>query len=507
MTGREIRVRREDALIRLVRIYPEGALLTRRWSAKDIGSGPLTLVFPTAEDVDAESVSARAVLQSQDQELELSVGPVQSFEDAHDEGRRWTKPSFEHESTDLLTGRDRIELRQQKARLLEQQERLIQEFVRQTWTQPNPPLDTWRALLERFFDAHASMEEEAAREEGAEVSAPFRAPVSFQVTVPDASAGSTLRVELTFPTGLARWRPAYDLRAAPAPDAARAEELEVVLLALVEQNTQEDWTNISLHFDASAPLDRPLPPALHRLAVSGFQGPPISKPIGGEENSIRARTDSALVDATSTEVPIPWGQRRVPGPVSLRSDPLPGRIEILSRKVSCESHLELRTEGPAAVWRVASGSSPCDLPAAPASILRNGVYVGRAQFPEVREGEAFRIELGAEPALSVIRSHRRDPPRRSRGTNRLEHHFETVLEVSNSGQQAADIEVRGRLPLVRSVDVELETHSLPAGTVVDPGSGFTRALVRLPPGGQRALIHSFSVHAPRSVVVSDPGSE
>jgi hypothetical protein len=148
--------------------------------------------------------------------------------------------------------------------------------------------------------------------------------------------------------------------------------------------------------------------------------------------------------------------------------------------------------------------APCAFTRADAELIWRGAFVARARLGPTRAGERVVLELGPVEGVDVRGHRHRAPIRRSRGSNRLEHGFAVEVELEDRGAGPLDVELRGRLPVAGSSDVEVEIHELPEGTAVDPNTGFVEGVLRLPANARRAVRARFSVHAPRTVVVDAP---
>lgn len=540
-------LRPSEAPVREVRLYPEEAAVTRRYLGRRPPGGIASFVFPLAPDVDPTGATAKVFLQRRTASRAPSSAP-----DRSDRGRDPEAPSTPgpdktacpvgdpipvevlglFPASDRGCGRtsdlDHEEYRleaeaaddDRRRRFLEHHARLARRLIADGWVSASPPIETWSAFFDRYRRETTQLAEASSRRRArrAEIERerasknlegpPPRVGVRLRIPPvrsasegPGASASSAeeeaLVIDLTYRTGLATWKPSYDLRVEPEPSepgrAPRAARVEIVLVANVEQRTGEDWSDVRLRL-LRAPVPEPMgPPHLGRLVVSGFQGPPAS-PVEGPEPRRPVEGPRSLRPPAHTPA----------APAFIPTGAAPTRIELFGRSMEARLAYHLLTEGPAVAWRVAEGQAPIDLPDGPGTVLWMGSFGGMTRIPATAAGESLRLEIGVEPGLVVERTDRRPPPRRSRGTNRLEHRFEVTLEVKDEGLGAVDLEVRSRLPVAGSSDIEVEIHELPPGTVVDRATGFARSVLRLAAGGRRSTRHAFSIHAPRTVVVDGP---
>ena len=489
-----LRLDRQQAPPRQVRLHPGEATITRRWRRVETETDPAFLCFPLAPDATASGALAEAFVQTGQGRDPVSVlfvrpGTASLLNRTDEDGQA---RGLDAEEAELARRR----------RALAHHARLAQRHISESWASPNPPTESWTAFF-RHYRAEATRVAEdelrlRARRRAYEMADPPAAPepeAEVRLGIHDEGQEGTLVVELTYRSALATWTPSYELRFEPDAKSETSGRFELVSVAHVTQTTGEDWTDVDLRL-CTAPLPEPSPaPRLARIVVSGFQGPPLAPSMGAEP--------SPEIDSGPTLA----REYRPAGPVRVPGDGRPARIELSRSPLPCRVSTELRTEGAAAAWRIADAAAPNPLPAARALIFDRGAYVGQIGLTDLVAGDPLRVTLGVETGLAVRRFARRPPPRRSKGTNRLEHRFEVTLEVEDIGRGAVDLDVVGRVPVAGSRDVDIEIHELPPGTVVDPKTGYSRSVLRLPERGKRRVAFAFSIHAPRNVSVEGPAGE
>ncbi len=448
-----------DAPVRAARLYPSEAHVVREL-VLDVPPGPLQLLVVVPASTPLGPIDARARL---DPGGEVGVAAAEVVAVSRD------APA--EDDAALVARRRAVE------RLAELGSRRLIE----SWASPEPPLEAWTEFFELYRAEQARLAERDARRSASTRQALGKRWARVQLGV--AKSGR-LHVELRHRVHEVGWRPVLEVHARTV---GRRCEGEVLVVGEVRQQTGEDWLNTELALFGEPPA-APGPPPLPRLVLSGFQGPPLGS-VGPER--------------TSGPRPHPSSYSAV---ASVLADRGPTPVELARYRFSGPLVRSVSAEGPPVVMRLAQIVAAGPIPAAPARLFLDGAYLGEVPLGPASPGAELALPLGVEAGIRVSVQARRPPPGRSRGTNRLEHRFERTVWVEDAGCGGADLDVRVRLPVSASSEVEVEVEALPPGTEVDEATGFGTAVVRLPAGGQRELRFSFSVHAPRAVVVDDPPS-
>ena len=492
MQDQEHHLSASDAPIHKVKLHPEEAIVTRQWTWTTPCTGRFFILIPVAGDADPQRVVAKATLHP----AESSLGPpplqiaVQSLRPI-DEST--TTPSPRRAPLDDNHVHHRL-------RLLEHHARIARRAFSQDWTHGEPRLEDWQNFFRKYETSHAEL---ALATSSATSSHQRQSPSSIlkmalELSLPETQPGDHLTVSLTYHTQLVSWEPYYELRAHPVLDdegySTDHVRIDTVLVAYVEQHTHETWSDIDLSLHPS-PIDIPQhPPQLSRLLLSGFQGPARG---GTDERTLTSKLDGPSYSQS--------GLRELTPPVTIPGHGQRVRIELKHISVDARVKLVAHTEGPPTVRRLVYGPLPTRLIPAPAYLIWNGTLIGQSYWPPYSSSDDDpEIDFGPDSSIQILRHWHRAPPKRSRMSQRLEHGFEMNLEIKNLNPKPKDVEVRGRIPIADSSEVEVELRSVPSTTVVAPDSGYTHSVLRLPAEGQRSITYRFSVHAPRTVVVDEP---
>jgi len=299
-------------------------------------------------------------------------------------------------------------------------------------------------------------------------------------------------VELHYLVNGANWQQQYNLRAKPDTSAVTVE-----YNAVVNQTSGEDWNGVALSLSTAEPTMVAAPPILEPMLVglqSRGQMQVTQQPSVVLDNFAQfqqSRKDYAMKGSAANtrlnELSVEnqafffnAGQREVQEyqqqmaevmrteGISVTYD-LPGRLTLPSR--SDQQLVTIATIATEADFRLVatplltdyvylqadvSNHSDTILLPGPASMFRNGEFVGRSQLPQVTIGEKFTAGFGID---SQVRVHRELEEKKSRiqGGNRIDtYHYRIAL--SNYKDTAVALRLLDRLPYAKdpSIKIELE---------------------------------------------------
>jgi uncharacterized protein (TIGR02231 family) len=291
----------------------------------------------------------------------------------------------------------------------------------------------WSAAFDAIGAAHAKTGEELrvatarAREIDVEIANLMGAGGGGQKTgltrdvalfVQAASSGRA-KLVLTYQTGAASWRTAYDARLDTAAKDGKP-SLEFLRRAVITQQTGEDWTNVALAVStvgarraASAPNVTPqlvsfvAPPVMAR-AKAVAPAPGAVGPADEARNAPAApaaamqRAQEAVADlAASTYAAV----FNIAGLVSVPGDGSAKSLVLSSRVI--EPKLTIRTT-PAldpSAYLEARLTNEDEAPLTPgvATVQRDGLYVGQTRLPLVAPGDDADFGFGADDRVNVAR--------------------------------------------------------------------------------------------------------
>ncbi len=358
-----------------------------------------------------------------------------------------------------------------------------------------------RAAEQRLADA----EQRAGAAEFTEVSAAI-----------EATAATSVEVEVAYHVPGASWQPLYDL-------GLQGELLTVSYLAQVVQRTGEDWPAVPLVLSTTRRGRHSELPELPPWYISRRSPEPPSGPRGiarsamlsggGEEQAVSARLAAAAqppmapkaAPMTAEVGESAAGQvYQVPRPLAVPADGNPHKTTISRFDLDAAvDHLAVPVLASEAYLRATvTNTSPLLLLAGQARIFHDGQYAGETALPTVAAGEEFELQLGVDEQIRIERKlHRRATSKAVLGgTRTVDIAYETTIENHRSGP--ARISVRDHIPVSADAEIKVrlrEASPTPAGQT-DLGE-LTWELA-LPAGQSATIRHRFTVEHPAQVSVA-----
>jgi len=331
----------------------------------------------------------------------------------------------------------------------------------------------------------------------------------------DAPVRLTIRLEYQVP-GVS-WRPVYDARL----DTADA-ELSLVHYGAVRQNTGEDWEDVRLVLSTAQPQRgaglpdlKPLwvdlidPAKTRRDQAMVSETAMQSKLVGAMDSGNMAMEDSGEQEAAGfVAAEIRTGgfvtEYVIPGRVNVPADGTESRV--LCGAFATDNRLQVRikpqlgTEAFLVSRATLLGEAPL-LPG-PASLFRDGAYIGQTRMPLLRPGQEQDIGFGIDDRIAVTRNilkdERSDPTLLSR-EHQLERHM--VTTIANQGRQDVEITVLETVPAPRHDRIKLDiSRSTTQGydQDVDDVPGQLRWTVTLPAGDETRISLGWILSWPRN---------
>ncbi len=472
-------------------VHPDAATITRE-AQVDLPAGASTVVFsgvPFSLFVDSLRASGEAAAA-------VSIGGL--------EARSAPAPEKPHDGAvdarlkELRAARQGVEV------TLEALKAKLAMIVNYSKAQPFGDADegkarldvgAWGAAFDAIGAAHARTGEEIrlatlkAQDIDDEIAGLSRGGAPLQKTglardvavFVTASEAGPVKLVLTYQTGAASWRPAYDARLDTGAK-ERKPSLDFIRRALVTQRTGEDWTDVALAVStvgarraAAAPEVSPLRVAFAEpyyaqakaapMAPGAPAGLAASPPVMG-----RLRTASgpeptpqpavevvADLDATTYAATF-----NVAGPVNAPGDGAAKSFVLSSRRI--EPKLKIRT-APAldpTAYLEASLVNEEEAPLTPGAVTvqRDGVFVGVTHLPLVAPGNSTDFGFGADDRVKVTRvpvKRRENEPGWFGQSKSEAREFKT--SVKNLHDFAMSVTVVDQVPFSESSAITVETLS------------------------------------------------
>lgn len=338
----------------------------------------------------------------------------------------------------------------------------------------------------------------------------------------EADAPARLTIRLHYQVPGVSWRPVYDARL----DTADA-ELSLVQYGAVRQNTGEDWEDVRLVLSTAQPQRGAGLPDLKPLWVDLYDP---DKP--GRERAMVSETarKSQVVGAMASADMVmesPSEQEEagfvaaeirtagfvteyvIPGRVDVPADGTESRLLCgafaTDNRLQVQIKPQISTEAFLVSRATLLGEAP--LLSGPASLFRDGAYIGQIQMPLLRPGQSRDIGFGIDDRIAVTRNilkdERSDPTLLVR-EHQLQRHLATT--IANQGRQDVEIVILETVPAPRHDRIKLDIlrsettqgHAQDADDV----PGLLRWTVNLAPGNESRITLGWKLTWPRDQELS-----
>ncbi len=300
----------------------------------------------------------------------------------------------------------------------------------------------------------------------------------------------TAKMRLVYLVRGAGWEPSYDVRVDP-----NLEEVNVGLVAFVQQSTEEDWDDVEVLLSTARPHLGLDPPGLPERFARVFDPPKARRGLARAETqtleALGYMEDGASLDRAgyaNDAMELSREAAYAPAPTVTVQDygltqqfRLPDRVKIPSGEEAKQFRLidvplEIRPER----YIVPSLSQECYLRAevtssadAPllggrARIFLGPDYIGEATFPLMRQGDSTTLNLGLDPMVAVdfdTIKEERDEPGVFGKILKLTRVFEARMHLSSSAKAPIEILVEDVLPVSQDDRMKIAAVELHKGAL------------------------------------------
>lgn len=512
------------------RVYTDRATLTRRRRVTLVPGASAVRFGPLPPETPRESFEARAFHVEGDQRAPLKVAGLRAAVEHAIQGedrQRQVEEKLSGVRAELAQLRDQEAQESRATDLLGQYAALATQTLSKEWLDANPAFDKWgqifdqlqgrrfrlageqakrRARLERLDEERRHLEAERARLGRPEVLGLF---VTVELESPPPGP---VEVELGYFTRAASWSPSYDARWLPAGGDQR-ERLKLTAIALVQQSTGEDWTDVALVASTARPPMSEPPPELKTLKLRGVAGGPDQQLVS--TSKAEARLEGAPTGGGGGGAPPPGATVSTPqaavehparGRVSVPSTGLPVRVELFGDDLPARARLEIAPrERPVAIEVVEldNATNRVLLPG-PVNVFRGTNFSGQTQLPFVAPKERFRIPLGTNAGLRVRRTSKAEPEKKGLVSGSTTWIYEVRTVVENVSAQPIEVLIRDRVPVSQVEEAVVKVLEVEKATEVDPETGLTKLQLTVPAHSKRELGLSFKITAPKGFSLVPP---
>ncbi|MVO15435.1 DUF4139 domain-containing protein [Parasedimentitalea huanghaiensis] len=305
--------------------------------------------------------------------------------------------------------------------------------------------------------------------EALDVESENRVFIAVEVEADEASEGA---IVLNYLSGWGTsWTPVYDLKL----ETGDSPKLSIGRGAFVQQNTGENWTDVTLHLSTLAPIGQVSPsllgthyrwiedpePVALDSRVSSYAEPLVEPPVIIEEagSMWSAETDDTGVTYSYGEpVSITTGAETL----RLELDVLNEPGEVMARAVPMQDEMAYR------VVRFTNTSGEQLLSAEYAARYIDGTFIGIDKFDGLAAGEEDELGFGPIEGLQI----RRDTLDQSEGgrgiISRSNQQVQKVeIEIENLTGETWPLHLRDRVPYSEQEDLQITWTATPRPSVED----------------------------------------
>ena len=331
----------------------------------------------------------------------------------------------------------------------------------------------------------------------------------------EATAATSIEVELAYHVPGASWQPLYDL-------GLSGDLLTVSYLAQVIQRTGEDWPAVPLVLSTtrrgryfglpelppwyiSRRSPEP-PPGGQRLSMAMSAGGPAQEAVSvGFAAGARPTMAPQAAPMTADVGESAAGQvYHVPRPLAVPADGNPHKTTISRFDLDAAlDHLAVPVLAPEAYLRATmTNTSPLLLLAGPARIFHDGQFAGETALQTVAAGEEFELQLGVDDQIRIERKlHRRATSKAViGGTRTVDVAYETTIENHRAGP--ARISVRDHIPVSADAEIKVRLRETSPGLAGQTDLGELTWELALAAGQSATIRHRFTVEHPAQVPVA-----
>jgi uncharacterized protein (TIGR02231 family) len=331
-----------------------------------------------------------------------------------------------------------------------------------------------------------------------------------------APAGGDLTITLEFQSNEARWSSEYNAQlnsrvAGQEGSNQKSGELTLQHLAVVQQTTGDDWSNVELQLSTANARRGTNMPALDSWVVSPAQPDLLERQM---KSSALMLNSSAMAESqadfgASVERQSTFTQSyRLAQPVSVPSGSNGQRLIVAEHTVAVEMAVWTAPAYNPTGYVHATGIFTADapIPAGPVQLFRDGQSVGSTYLPEMTNGEELRLGFGVDEAIrvAVINETERTGEEgiwKSEQVQRRQNRF----EITNHHDEAVNVRIFDRMPVsqIDILTVEPLQISEPVERNVDDKKGVL-AWNRTVPAGETVSVQSgFEVRVPQGKQLPD----
>jgi uncharacterized protein (TIGR02231 family) len=331
--------------------------------------------------------------------------------------------------------------------------------------------------------------------------------------------GGAYSLDLAYMIYGASWRPVYDIRAW-----SDTNEVEVIFMAQVNQQTGEDWENVDLVLSTARPSEGANPPQLvawylnvgpifhargGRLGEAGYlvEGIELEDSFKGISNVPMEQAASQYLSAEVVQTAISTAftlekKETIPSNKEFKKVP----VKAFSFMAETENYIVAKLSE--AAYLKASVKSNVDFPllAGQANVFFDNNFVSTSYLPNVLTDEKFDLFFGINEGIRVRRELVKKFVEDAGLTgNKRQIDYEYKINAENYTKATQKIIVLDQIPVTQNDDIDVKLLSAkpePNYEPDDKGKGFLRWISSLSAGEKSEYSFKYQVKYPNGIMVS-----
>jgi uncharacterized protein (TIGR02231 family) len=386
----------------------------------------------------------------------------------------------------------------------------VNDYVRQrlTITKAN-----WLAQQEKL--TAIGQEADKLRQQLNSLQAQAPRPTSEVVVEITSGAEVTATFTITYFVASAGWLPAYDLRAKGV-----GQPIDLLMKALVTNNTGEDWSKVSLSLSSGNPTLGGVMPALNPWTLYTYQprrlqtvsiesrtrqkaeAPMAAPPAhAGAEMDLQEREARSIV-ANTVAFRTTTREFVIDAPFTIPSDGRAHTVGVQSQSIAATyKHFATpKLDKDAFLYARTTGWEDLNLLPGAANVFFEGTFVGESYLNLDEPKDTLDISLGRDKGVAIERVRRKSTNEKAIVSGKRTVTVGWDITVRNTKGAMVDLELRDQWPLSPQSEIEVKLEDA-GGAARDDNRGALTWNLRLEPKATRKVGFSYSVRHPKEMPV------
>jgi uncharacterized protein (TIGR02231 family) len=337
--------------------------------------------------------------------------------------------------------------------------------------------------------------------------------IEIVITVKTLAAVNNSRIELTYLTGNAAWKPFYDIRIKDTKS-----PLQLISKAYITQATGEDWNNVILKLSTNNPNEGSTKPELNTLYLK-TQSPIVYKRremMVAPERKAADIESVAGVEARVSDMPaLVYSQGNaielqsevnvefnVTSAYSIPSDNNPHQVDLTMNSMNAVYAYGVvpKADKDAFVTAKVSGNDLVNQISGEANVYFDGTYTGKT-FINGTSGDSIILSLGRDKRIQIQRTLLKDFSSKSFSGAIRKEHSTWEISIRSTRKEPVYIVVEDQVPISTEKEIEVKLLSN-GGASYDEGTGKLTWNLMLEGEKSQSVKFSFEVKYPKEKLIN-----